>query len=147
MWGCWRRIRPREGRDVLDARRAPGGLVELVGALDVHERARAMPEHDSIVDAKAWRERRGEEEATVGRPLANARVRRVDGRDLGERAAVEDVDLAREIAKADKRDQATLRVEGDVVLRSGAEVMQRAHTLVEEHSLGGHVYEHVSAKY
>jgi hypothetical protein len=80
-------------------------------------------------------ERGSQEEAPVRRPGAVRRIGGVDGADLGEGGAVEDVGFAGQTAKPCKGDEPALRGEGDEVVRRGAEVVYSPYTPVEEHGL------------
>jgi hypothetical protein len=89
----------REWWGVLRRGGTPTSLIKLLDYLHVDEGSGTMPDFDAIVDAKSRRERSREEESTIWRPLAMRGVRSLDGSNLSEATAIENVDFASKISK------------------------------------------------
>lgn len=119
--------------------RPPDCLIQFIDELNMHQRARAMPDFDPIVDAETRRQGGCKQETTVWRPLAVRCVWSIDGAHFGEATSVKDLDFPGKIAKACEGDNSALRVERDEIAWGSTKIVERAHTLVEEYRFRWHV--------
>jgi len=92
-------------------------LIELLAELNVNERAGAVPDLETVVNAEARGERGGHEETTVGCPFEVRGARSIDSADPVQGAAIEDVGLASKVTVSSEEHKTTLRVERDGVVR------------------------------
>jgi hypothetical protein len=69
-----------------------------------------------------------------------AGIGRVERCQLLERLPVPDVDRPVQVSEAGEEDEPALRVEGDVVAREGAKVVDHVDAVVEDRRASGHVY-------
>jgi hypothetical protein len=137
--GGWRRRDALpEGRNCIHRCWAPASLVEFVRELQMEERPGAVPDLDSVIDSQTRGERCSKQKAPIRRPFAVRSVRCIDSSYPRDGAPVVNVNFAGKVTKASEEQQTPLRVEQHSIRERRAKVMERAHTLIEEHGFCGH---------
>jgi hypothetical protein len=133
--GC-RRERVRKGHATLGA---PANVVKLLHVRLVHELSGVVPHHHSVVYTETRGGGSGKDVTSIGGPLADRRVGRLDGGNLAHtRLAVVDIDLSLQVSKSSHKHEACVGREKDGVARTRGELVNNVGASVKDRGLGGY---------